>query len=138
MSKRKGTIVTGVIGADAHTIGNKILSYALEEVGFNVVSLGCMSTQEDFINAAMETKADAILVSSLYGMAILDCQGFKEKCQEAGLKDVKLYIGGQLVMTEEDWSETERKFKELGFNRVYPPGTMPDKAIADLESDLGA
>lgn len=39
----------------------------------------------------------AIWVSSLYGMARIDCAGFREKCQEAGLGDILLYIGGILV-----------------------------------------
>lgn len=135
--KEKGTLIIGVIGADAHIIGNKILTYALEEAGFKMVNLGCLVSQEEFINAAIEANADAILISSLYGMAMFDCQGLREKCVEAGLKDILLYIGGQLVTLQEEWEETERKFKELGFDRVYPPGTMPDKAIGDLKDDLG-
>lgn len=135
--KKKATLVTGVIGADAHIIGNKILTYALEEAGFHTVSLGCLSSQEEFINAAIETKADAILISSLYGMALFDCDGIREKCDEAGLKNILLYIGGNLVTIQEDWKEIEKKFFKLGFNRVYPPNTLPETAIADIKKDLG-
>lgn len=135
--KRNITVITGVIGADAHTIGNKILTYALEESGFHTIGLGSLVSQEEFIDAAIETRADAVFVSSLYGMAILDCQGFRDKCEEAGLKDILLYIGGHLSSRQEEWEKTEAKFKEIGFNRVYPLGTMPDRAIADLEKDLG-
>ena len=71
----KKTIVTGVIGADVHAVGNKILTYALEQAGFNVVNLGVMVAQEEYIEAAIETKADAILVSSLYGHGEIDCNG---------------------------------------------------------------
>ena len=63
----KKTLVTGVIGADVHAVGNAILSLALEEAGFTVVNLGVMASQEEFIAAAVETAADAILISSLYG-----------------------------------------------------------------------
>ena len=133
---KKATIITGVIGADAHVIGNKILTYALDDSGFHTVNLGCLISQEEFINAAIETQADAILVSSLYGMAQLDCQGLRDKCEEAGLKGILLYIGGHLVMGQEDWQQTESTFREIGFDRVYPPGTLPNIAIADLENDL--
>lgn len=78
----KKTIVTGVIGADVHAVGNKILTYALEQAGFNVVNLGVMVAQEEYIEAAIETKADAILVSSLYGHGEIDCNGLREKCNE--------------------------------------------------------
>ena len=133
----KGIVVTGVIGADAHIIGNKILTYALEEAGFKTVSLGCLVTQEEYINAAIETKADAIFISSLYGMAMFDCDGIRDKCREAGLKNILLYIGGNLVTVQDKWNETEKKFIAIGFDRVYPPGTLPEQAISDLEHDLG-
>ena len=61
------TLVMGVIGADVHAIGIKILSHAFTEAGFNVINLGVMVSQEEFIEAAIETAADAIVVSSLYG-----------------------------------------------------------------------
>lgn len=47
--------MTGVIGADVHTIGIKILEYALSKAGFQVASLGVQTSQEEFIEAAVET-----------------------------------------------------------------------------------
>ena len=35
-------LVLGVIGADVHAIGNKVLDYALRERGFPVTNLGVM------------------------------------------------------------------------------------------------
>ena len=61
----KKTLVIGVIGADVHAVGNKILYHAFTDAGFNVVNLGVMVSQEEFINAAIETNADAIVISSL-------------------------------------------------------------------------
>lgn len=131
------TIVLGVIGADCHAVGNKILEHAFTEAGFNVVNIGVLSPQEDFINAAIETNARAILVSSLYGHGEIDCRGLREKCDEAGLKDILLYVGGNLVVGKQDWKSVEQRFKDMGFNRVYPPGTSPEVAIEDLKKDLG-
>ena len=131
------TIVLGVIGSDCHAVGNKILAYAFTNAGFNVINIGVLSPQEDFINAAIETNADAILVSSLYGHGEMDCRGLREKCDEAGLEGILMYVGGNLVVGKQNWDETNEKFLEMGFNRVYPPGTSPEKAIADLEKDLG-
>ena len=62
--------------------------------------------------------------------------GLKEKCIEAGLEDVLLYLGGYLLVGEMAWESAEAKFKEMGIDRVYPPGTSPRKAIADLEADI--
>lgn len=131
-------IVTGVIGADAHIVGNRILQMALEEAGFKVVALGALTQPEEFIKAAIETDADAILVSSLYGQGEIDCQGFRQQCQEAGLGNILLYIGGNLVIGKQEFSSVEERFIEMGFNRVFPPGTLPSKAIALLKQDLSS
>ena len=132
------TVITGTVGRDAHVIGTKILSRALRDSGFNVVELGILTPPEDFINAAIETGADAILMSSLYGMGEIDVQGFKGKCIEAGLNEVLLYIGGNLSVGKHDFKETEETFKKLGFDRVYPPASDVKTAIADLWADLKA
>ena len=94
----KKTVVTGVIGADAHAVGNKIIAFALEQHNYNVVNLGVMVAQEEYIAAAIETNADAILVSSMYGHGEIDCQGLRQKCDEAGLKGIPIFVGGNLVV----------------------------------------
>ena len=136
-NKVRPTIITGVIGEDVHNIGISILEHALNSAGFKVVSLGIHTSQEEFVNAAIETKARAILVSSLSGHAAIMCSGLKDKCIEAGLKGILLYVGGKLVIGEPPFSETEKIFKEMGFNRAYPPGILSEPVIADLKGDLG-
>jgi methylaspartate mutase sigma subunit len=136
-SRRQPVIVLGTIGHDAHIVGSSVLRFALEEAGFMVVFLGAIVPPEEFITAAKESAADAILVSSMYGMGRIDCADFGDKCAEAGLGHVKLYLGGILVTDPEQWEETEALFKGYGFHRVYPPQTKPETAIADLKSDLG-
>ena len=133
----KKTIVTGVIGADVHAVGNKILAFALEQAGYNVVILGVMVSQEEYIEAALETNADAILVSSLYGHGEIDCNGLREKCNEAGLKNIPLLAGGNLVVGKQDFAEVEKRFMEMGFTKVYPPGTQPETTLEDLKLMLG-
>ena len=130
------TIVTGVIGADAHAVGNKIIAFALDEAGFKVVNLGVMVSQEEYIEAALETNADAILVSSLYGHGEIDCQGLREKCDEAGLKGIPLLAGGNLVVGKQKFEDVAQRFEKMGFNQVYPPGTPIETTIADLKKIL--
>lgn len=135
--RRQPVIVLGTIGHDAHIVGSSVLRFALEEAGFKVIFLGAVVPPEEFISAARESAADAILVSSLYGMARIDCADFGAKCQEAGLGHVRLYLGGILVTDPEEWPETEKLFTGYGFHRVYPPQTKPAVAIADLKRDFG-
>jgi methylaspartate mutase sigma subunit len=133
----KGIVITGVIGEDVHVTGIRILEHALRSAGFKVHSLGIHNSPEDFINAAIETNADAIMISSLCGHAKLLVDGFKEKCIEAGLDKILLYIGGNLVIHETEWQEIEKKFKDMGFDRVFEPFALPEPIIARLEEDLG-
>lgn len=129
-------IVMGVIGSDSHAIGNRILEYALTSAGFHITNLGSFVSEEDFINAALETDAKVILVSSLGGHAAVDCEGFKQKLIEAGLGHVLLYIGGNLAVGKTDWEIIEKQFKDLGFNRIAKPNTRPIVTIKWLNEDL--
>jgi methylaspartate mutase S subunit len=132
------TVITGTVGMDAHVIGTKILSRALRDAGFKVVELGILNPPEDFIRAAIETNAAAILMSSLYGMAEIDLRGFREKCVEAGIGGILLYLGGILGVGRHEFNDDELKFKQMGFDRVYPPEVDLNLAIADLRADLEA
>ncbi len=134
--QNKGVLVTGVIGSDTHIVGNRILSRALEDKGFKVIALGALTPSEEFVDAAIETDADAILVSSLYGQGELDCDGFRDLCIEAGIGDTLLYVGGYLVVGDRPWEETEARYKEMGFDRVFPPRTRPDDVTGVLEQDI--
>jgi len=133
---KQPAVVLGVLGVDAHVVGNKIMAHALESEGFKVVNIGTFSSQEDFIRAAIETAADAILVASLCGHGELECRGFRENCIEAGIGEIHLVAGGNLVVGKKNWKEIEDRFQEMGFNRVYPPGVSPKKVIEDLKRDL--
>ena len=134
MDKKK--LVIGVIGADVHAVGISILQHAFEEAGFEVVNLGVMVSQEEYIAAAIETNADAILVSSLYGHGELDCRGLRDKCDESGLKDILLYVGGNIVVGKQPFDEVEKRFKAMGFDRVFGHGTAPETTVAALYEDL--
>ena len=134
---KKKNIVTVDNSADVHAVGNKILAYALENAGFKVVNLGVMVSQDEYIAAALETDADAIVVSSLYGHGEIDCNGLREKCEEAGLKNIPLLVGGNLVVGKQDFTEVEKRFSAMGFTKAYPPGTTVETTIHDLHEILG-
>lgn len=144
MSEQKRTpnkaVVIGTIGKDAHMIGGWVLTQAFRDAGYKVAFLGAVVPQEEFINAAIEIDADAILCSSLYGMGIIDCEGMREKCIEAGLDDIILYAGGQVAAPLDlvnKWPEIEKRFADMGFNRVFPNTVMADETVAILNKDLG-
>ncbi len=132
----KKTVILGVLGVDAHVVGNKIMAHALESAGFRVANIGTFSSQQDFIRAAIEAAADAVLVGSLCGHGELECRGFRESCIEAGIGHIHLIVGGNLVVGKQKWAEVEGRFLQMGFNRAYPPGVSPKKVVEDLKKDL--
>ena len=132
------TAVLGVIGSDSHAVGNKILEHALGHEGIKVVNLGVMVSQDEFIDAAIETGAQAILVASIYGHGEIDCDGLRGRCLERGLDRIVLYVGGNLVIGKRDFSEVEALFRGMGYDRVFPP-TVDLKQMADLlKQDVAA
>jgi methylaspartate mutase epsilon subunit len=132
------TVVTGTVGVDAHVIGTKIISKVLRETGFKVVALGAQTSPEEFIKAAQETAADAMLMTSLYGMAEMDLQGVRDKCAEAGIGDILLYIGGILGVGKHEFADDEVKFRKIGFDRIYPPESDVALSVGHLFEDLKA
>lgn len=80
---KKATLVIGVIGADCHAVGNKVLDRVFSNHGFRVINLGVMVSQDEYIDAAIETGADAIVVSSIYGHGDIDCLGMRETLHRA-------------------------------------------------------
>ncbi|PHI29892.1 methylaspartate mutase subunit S [Budvicia aquatica] len=133
---QKPTIVMGVIGADCHAVGNKVLDRVFTMHDFNVINLGVMVSQDEYIDAAIETGAHAIIVSSIYGHGDIDCMGMRERCIERGIGDIPMYVGGNLVIGKHDFSEIETKFKAMGFNRVFSPDTDLELVCSLMKSDI--
>lgn len=133
---QKPTIVIGVIGADCHAVGNKVLDRVFTMHNFNVINLGVMVSQDEYIDAAIETGAQAIVVSSIYGHGDIDCMGMRERCIERGIGEIPMYVGGNLVIGKHDFSEIETKFKAMGFNRVFAPDTDLELVCSLMKSDI--
>jgi methylaspartate mutase sigma subunit len=70
------------------------------------------------------------------GHARLLCEGLREKCMEAGLKDIALYLGGTLSTGDMPWEELEQMFRKMGYTRVYSTAAMPGQIMEDLKADL--
>ncbi|MFT7386940.1 MAG: methylaspartate mutase sigma subunit [Candidatus Endobugula sp.] len=94
------TIIIGVIGAGCHAVGNKIIANVQGRLGFNVVNLGVMVTQDEYIDVAIEHNAQAILVSSMYEHDEIGCKGMRARCDERAVREMILYVGSDLVIGE--------------------------------------
>lgn len=129
-------VVLGVIGSDCHVVGNRILDRFFSNAGVEVINLGVMVSQAEFVDTAKAHGADAILVSSIYGHGEIDCQGLRDLCETQGLRDILLYVGGNLVIGKQRWSDVETLFLEMGYDRVFAPNADLAQAVAYLKDDI--
>ena len=132
------TVILGVIGSDCHAVGNKIIENALAREGIQVVNLGVMASHDELIDAAIETGARAILVSSIYGHGEIDCDGLRGRCIERGLDRILLYVGGNLVIGKSEFAEVETLFKGMGYDRVFAPSVDLAAVAQLLKQDIAA
>ena len=136
MSRSQPSVVVGTIGSDAHAVGITLLEHALKESGFEVRNLGAQTPKEDFVSAADERDADAVLVSSLYGHAEQDCEGLHDQLAEAGVEAVT-YIGGNLAVGQSEFEQVRRRFREMGFDRVFDAETSFEDVVEALQVEFG-
>ena len=134
------TIVTGVAGDDIHVMGIRLVEHALKSAGANVVSLGVMTPLQEFVDATVETAADAVVISSSNGHAAISCDGIRDAFAEGGVGHVRLYIGGKLRVGSKSGTheEVEQEFRALGFDRAFGSDTDLDQAIRVIADDLAA
>jgi methylaspartate mutase sigma subunit len=134
------TIITGVVGDDIHVMGIRLVEHALKSAGANVVSLGVMTPVNEFVEAAIETAADAVVISSSNGHASISCDGIGDAFAEAGLSELPLYIGGNLRVGSRSGSfeDVSAQFQTLGFTRVFEPNAELTSSLQLIAADLKA
>lgn len=136
MEKKQLTVVIGVIGADCHSVANKIMDIVFTNAGVKVINLGVMVSQDEYIDAAIETGADAIFVSSIYGHGEIDCQGMRDRCNERGLDGIPLFVGGNLVIGKHDYADIEKTFMDMGYDRVFKADEDMNVILNFLRQDV--
>lgn len=134
---RQPVVVLGVIGHDIHVVANHILAMGLAASGFHAVNIGANTDVEDFVDAARETGAAAVLVSSINGEGEQACADFGARFTDAGLTDVIRYVGGNLVIGHRPSAEVERIFTGYGFHRVFHQPAELTSVFTTLRHDLG-
>ena len=112
-------VVTGVVGNDIHVVANRLIDLSLKARGFEVFNLGVNTYLEEFFDAAVETGAEILLISSLNGEAEGWGREVKSPKREyKGLDDLIMKIGGNLTVGTGNAEEIVPKYKNYGFDIV--------------------
>jgi len=113
-------VVTGVVGNDIHVVANRLIELSLNARGFEVFNLGVNTYLEEFFDAAVETQADVLLISSLNGEAEGWAREVKLlKSKYKTLDNIIMMIGGNLVVGTADADTIVPKYKNYGFDLVF-------------------
>ena len=113
-------VVTGVVGNDIHVVANRLIELSLNARGFEVFNLGVNTYLEEFFDAAVETDADILLISSLNGEAEGWAREVKLlKSKYKTLDNLVMMIGGNLVVGTADADIIVPKYKNYGFDLVF-------------------
>ncbi len=112
-------VVTGVVGNDIHVVANRLIDLSLRARGYEVFNLGVNTHLEEFFDAAVETGAQVLMISSLNGEA--EGWGREVKLLRAGyrnLDDLIMMIGGNLVVGSGNTEDIVARYKKYGFDLV--------------------
>ncbi len=113
-------VVTGVVGNDIHVVANRLIELSLNSRGFEVFNLGVNTYLEEFFDAAVETGAQILLISSLNGEAEGWAREVKLlKSKYKSLDNLVMMIGGNLVVGSASADTIVPKYKKYGFDLVF-------------------
>jgi 5-methyltetrahydrofolate--homocysteine methyltransferase len=91
---KSARIIIGTAEGDIHDIGKNLVGMMLEGAGFEVVDLGVGVKPEQFVEKAVEEKADIIGVSALLTTTMMSMAEVVKLKNEKALSSVKVIIGG--------------------------------------------
>ena len=112
-------VVTGVVGNDIHVVANRLIDLSLQARGYDVFNLGVNTRLEEFFDAAVETGAEILMISSLNGEA----EGWAREVKllkgaYKSLDDLIMMIGGNLVVGSSNTENIVERYKNYGFDLV--------------------
>ncbi|MEE8398394.1 MAG: OAM dimerization domain-containing protein [Desulfobacterales bacterium] len=139
--KRRINVVGATIGSDAHTVGIDAImnmkgynqDYGLERYPhIRAINMGAQVSPESLIKKAMNTKADAILVSQTVTQKEIHIRTFTaliELLEAERIRDRFIVIAGGPRISNEFAIE-------LGYDAGFGPGTVPSQVASYILSQL--
>ncbi|MEE8387576.1 MAG: trimethylamine methyltransferase family protein [Acidiferrobacterales bacterium] len=96
-----GKVVIGTIKGDIHDIGKSVVGAVLQANGYDVVDIGTDIDVEVFIEAVKEHNADALGMSTLLTLPLMEMEKVINRMKEIGMRDnIKVIVGGSPVTQE--------------------------------------
>lgn len=123
---RRPRVLIAKMGQDGHDRGQKVISTAFADLGFDVDVGPLFQTPEETAKQAAENDVHIIGVSSLAAGHLTLVPELKAELKKLGREDILVTIGG--VIPPQDYD----KLYKMGVAGIFGPGTV----IADAATDL--
>ncbi len=130
MAVKKTKVLLSQLGIDNHDRGILIVSRALRNAGMEVVYIG-NALPNEIIASAIQEDADVIGVSSLGGAHITLGTRLIAKAEQENLKQQVTFVMGGVFSPDD-----ARKLLEIGFDRVFPPGSTRDEILSSIREEV--
>jgi methylmalonyl-CoA mutase len=123
---RRPRILVAKMGQDGHDRGQKVISSAFADLGFDVDVGPLFQTPEEVARQAVEADVHIVGVSSLAAGHLSLVPALKAALAEAGRADIMVVVGG--VIPPQDFDE----LRAAGAAAIFSPGTVIPDAALDL------
>ena len=127
---RRPRILVAKMGQDGHDRGQKVISTAFADLGFDVDVGPLFQTPEEVCRQAIEADVHVVGVSSLAAGHLTLVPALRKELDEAGRPDMMIVVGG--VIPPQDFDE----LYAAGADAIYPPGTVIPEAAVELLQKL--
>ena len=127
---RKPSILVAKMGQDGHDRGQKVISSAFADIGFEVEIGSLFSTPEEVAKRAAASDVHVVGVSTLTAGHLTHVPALKAALAEAGRDDIMVVVGG--VIPPQDFDA----LMEAGASAIFPPGTVIAEAAIRLLEKL--
>ena len=123
---RRPRILIAKMGQDGHDRGQKVISTAFADLGFDVDVGPLFQTPEETARQATENDVHVIGVSSLAAGHLTLVPELKAELKKLGREDILVTIGG--VIPPQDYD----KLYQMGVAGIFGPGTVISEAATEL------
>ena len=127
---RRPRILVAKMGQDGHDRGQKVISTAFADLGFDVDVGPLFQTPGEVARQAVEADVHVVGVSSLAAGHLTLVPALRSELDALGRDDMMIVVGG--VIPAQDFDELRAK----GADAIYPPGTVIPEAAVELLQKL--
>ena len=125
-----------VASTDVHEFAKFLLTSTLDAAGSNVIDCGINRDPEDIVKVAVETAADAVVITTHNGVARTYGTKLMGEMRDARL-DAPVFMGGVLNEDIEGSDVPVDVRRDLGNLGIRTPGSIDD-LLATMEAECGA